>query len=136
MLAEPMKEWLRHWELATEAQKPISPTHPWVVFRDLLRHVSATGNVPARMACATCVLLPKPDGGVRGLGLLEVCWKVIATILTQRFTHSIEFHDSLHGFHPARGTRTAIIIEAKLFQQLAAIDRVPTYEIFLDLHKA
>jgi hypothetical protein len=31
--------------------------------------------------------------------------------------------------------RTAII-EAKLFHQLAAIDRVPAYEIFLDLHKA
>jgi Reverse transcriptase (RNA-dependent DNA polymerase) len=135
MRAEPVKEWLGNWETAMADEKPISPNHPWIVFRDLLRHVSATGNVPARLAYATCVLLPKPDGGVRGLGLLEICWKVIATILTQRFTHSIEFHDSLHGFRPARGTRTAII-EAKLFQQLAAIDRVPAYEIFLDLHKA
>jgi len=135
MKAESIKEWLGHWETATEAEQPIGDNHPWLVFRALIRHVSSTGNLPARMAHATCVLLPKPDGGVRGLGLLEVCWKVIATILTRRLTSSIEFHDSLHGFRPARGTRTAII-EAKLFQQLAAIERVPAFEIFLDLHKA
>jgi hypothetical protein len=135
MKAESIQEWLRHWEIATEDELPIDETHPWLVFRALLRHVSSTGNLPARMAHATCVLLPKPDGGVRGLGLLEVCWKVIATILTRRLSNSIEFHDVLHGFRPARGTRTAII-EAKLFQQLAALERVPAYEIFLDLHKA
>jgi hypothetical protein len=136
MRAETIKEWLKLWEIATEKELPINDNHPWIVFRALLRHVSSTGSVPSRMAHAICVLLPKPDGGVRGLGLLEVCWKVIATVLVGRLSSSIELHDSLHGFRPARGTRTAII-EAKLFQQLAAIDRTPpAYEIFLDLHKA
>lgn len=136
MKAESLQGWLRHWEIAIENEQPIDTAHPWLIFRELLRHVSSTGNLSARMAHATCVLLPKPDGGVRGLGLLEVCWKVIATILTRRLSNSIEFHDVLHGFRPARGTRTAII-EAKLFQQLSSIDCVPAYyEIFLDLHKA
>ena len=61
-------------------------------------------------------------------------WKYAGKTL-RRLSNSIEFHDVLHGFRPACGTRTAII-KAKLFQQLAALERVPAYEIFLDLHKA
>lgn len=81
------------------------------------------------------VLLPKPDGGAQGIGLLEVIWKVLATIIDTRVTASIQFHDTLHGFCTRRGTGTAII-EAKIVQQLAAIQQVPFHEVFLDLWKA
>jgi len=81
------------------------------------------------------VLLPKPDGGVRGIGLVEALWKLVALIINARLKHSITFHDSLHGFRARRGTGTAIF-EAKLFQQLATILQVPAFEVFLDLKKA
>ena len=62
-------------------------------------------------------------------------WKLVATIIDVRLTAAIPFHDSLHGFRPRRGTGTAII-EAKLFQQLATIQQVPVYEVFLALKKS
>ena len=79
----------------------------------------------------TIVLLPKADGGVRGIGLVEALWKLLATIINARLS-SITIHDSLRGFRAKQGTGIAIF-EAKLFQQLAQIAQVPCFEIFLDL---
>jgi hypothetical protein len=71
------------------------------------------------------------------VGILEVIWKLVATIIDGRLKAAIPFHDTLHGFRPRRGTGT-FIIEAKLFlfQQLASIQQVPLFEVFLDLKKA
>ena len=44
-------------------------------------------------------------------------------------------HDCLHGFLAGRGTGTAIM-EVKLVQQLAYLEQVPLYGLFLDLRKA
>jgi hypothetical protein len=60
---------------------------------------------------------------------------VVAIIINERFKISISFHDTLHGFRAGRGCGTATI-EAKLNQQLAAVDQVPLYQIYLDLCKA
>ena len=81
------------------------------------------------------VLIPKEKGDYRGIGLVEVMWKVVAVILNRRFTSSITFHDVLHGFRAGRGTGTATL-EAKLLQQLAAMREEVLYVIFLDLSKA
>ena len=71
------------------------------------------------------VLIPKGKGDYRGIGLVEVMWKVVAVILNLRLTSSITFHDVLHGFLAGRGTGTATL-EAKLLQQLAAMrEEVP-----------
>ena len=59
----------------------------------------------------------------------------LAVLVNARLQSSISLHDSLHGFRARRGTGTAII-EAKLFQQLASINQVAVFEIFLDLQKA
>ena len=56
-------------------------------------------------------------------------WKLLTSIIDGRMK------ESLHGFRAKRGTGTAIF-EAKLFQQLAAIEQVPVFEVFLDLKKA
>jgi hypothetical protein len=80
------------------------------------------------------VLLPKPDGSSQGIGLLEVLWKLLTSIIDGRLKAAISFHDALHGFRPHWGTTTAII-EAKFFQQLALIQQVPVFEIFIDLKK-
>ena len=44
------------------------------------------------------VLIPKGKGDYRGIGLVEVMWKVVAVILNRRLTSSITFHNVLHGF--------------------------------------
>ena len=66
------------------------------------------------------VLIPKGEKDYRGIGLVEVMWKVVVAILNCRFTASITFHHALHGFRSGRGTGTATL-EAKLLQQLAAL---------------
>ena len=81
------------------------------------------------------VLIPKRKKDYRGIGLVEVMWKVVAEILNRRLTASIAFHDLLHFFREGRGTGTATL-EAKLLQQLAALREEVMYVIFLDLHKA
>ena len=55
------------------------------------------------------VLIPKGKKDYRGIGLVEVMWKVVAAILNRRFTYSITYHDALHGFRAGRGTGTATL---------------------------
>ena len=43
------------------------------------------------------VLLPKGGGDYHGIGLVEVVWKSVKTILNCRFAASITYHESLHG---------------------------------------
>ena len=83
----------------------------------------------------TVVLVPKWKRGFRGMGLVEVTWKVVAVILHRRLTAGIQFHDALHGFREGRGTGKATL-EAKLLQQLAAKREEFLYVNFLDLTKA
>jgi hypothetical protein len=93
------------------------------------------GEFPAKMVWSLVVLLPKDSGGVHGIGLVEVIWKIISSVINQRLLNSVTFHNSLHGCLPCRGTDTAII-EAKLVQQLVLRKQMPLYEIFIDLKKA
>ena len=81
------------------------------------------------------VLIPKGKKDYRGIGLVEVMWKVVAAILNRRLTASITFYEFLHGFRAGRGKGTATL-EANLLQQLAALREEVLYVIFLDLHKA
>ena len=115
------------------AEQEINPDRSlWEQLVWLVQHVWASGTLPTQLPWAILVLLPKSDGGTRGIGLLEVIWKVVSSILDGRIKATIPFHDALHGFQMGRGTGTAII-EAKLFQQLANIGQVPVFEVFLDL---
>ena len=66
------------------------------------------------------VLISKGKTEYRGIGLVEVMWKVVAAILHRRLTTAITYHDALHGFRAVRGTGTATL-EANLLQQLAAM---------------
>ena len=81
------------------------------------------------------VRIPKGKADYRGIGLVELMWKVVAAILNCTFTASITFHNFLHGFQAGHGTGTATL-EAKLLQQLAVLRKEVLYMIFLDLHKA
>ena len=46
----------------------------------------------------------------------------------------LDYHDFLHGFLARRGTVTATT-EVKMAQQLAYIEQVPLYGVFIDLRK-
>ena len=50
------------------------------------------------------VLILKGGGDYRGIDLVEMVWKAVAVILNRRFTASITYHNSLHGFRAVRGT--------------------------------
>jgi hypothetical protein len=94
-----------------------------------------TGQIPEEMTWSVLVLIPKLSGGTRGIGLLDILWKVCSSITNMRLQEAISFHDSLHGFRKGRGTGTASL-EAKLQMQLAHIRGIPLFQIFLDLSKA
>ena len=81
------------------------------------------------------VLFPKDKGDYRGIGVMEVIWKVVAENLKFWLIAYITYHDFLHGFLAGRGTGNSTL-EAKLIQKLAALREEVLYVIFLDLHKA
>lgn len=101
----------------------------------MVQHVFSTSEFPTELTWTTLVLLPKEDGSSRGIGLMDVIWKLITSIIDARLKGNIDFHDSLHGFRTGRGTGTTII-EAILFQQTASINQTPIFQVFLDLRKA
>ena len=82
------------------------------------------------------MIIPKGGGtDFRGIGLVEVLWKVISGIINFRISSSIQFHDALHGFRAGRGTGTSNP-KAKLLQQLIATREVVLHSILLELRKA
>ena len=87
---------------------------------DLVQSAFQEGKLAEEATWQAVVLVPKGKTDYRGIGHLEVMWKVVAVILNHRLTASITFHDFLHGFRAGRGTGTATL-KAKLLQQLAAL---------------
>ena len=91
------------------------------------------GKLAEEATWQAVVLIPKGKGDYRGIGLVEVMWKVVVVILNRRLTSSITSHDVLHGFRAGRGTGTATL-EAKLLQKLVAMREEVLY-VFLYLHR-
>ena len=69
-----------------------------------------------------------------GIGILEVMWKVVASILNLPLTASIAYHNFLHGLRAGYSIGTTTFV-AKLIKKLAALREELLYMIFLDLHK-
>jgi hypothetical protein len=67
MRAEHLKLWRAE---AYRAQGGMENRTNWDPFVDLVQHVFVTGEIPTALSYTICLLLLKPDGGVRGLGLL------------------------------------------------------------------
>jgi Reverse transcriptase (RNA-dependent DNA polymerase) len=122
--AEEILQWLRQ-EDKTD----------WNNLTTLIRPVFQTDQLPQRLAFSTLVLIPKSNGGVRGIGLLEPIWKVIALIIKDQILHAVQFDDSLHGFLPRRGTGSAIL-EAKLHLHIQTATGNTAYQAFIDISKA
>ena len=107
----------------------------WARVVEIIQTAFRDGDLAEEATWQVVVLITKKKKDYRGIGLVEVMWKVVAAILKRRFTDSITYHNVLHGFWASSGTDTATL-EAKLLQQLAALREEVLYVIFLDLHKA
>ena len=68
----------------------------------------------------TVVMIPKGRKEYRGIGLVEVMWKVVTAILHRRLATAITYHDFLHGFRAGCGIGKDTL-EARLLQQRAAM---------------
>jgi hypothetical protein len=62
---------IKQW-MSKRASKP----DRWNKFVHLLTYCFDTGELPQSTCFSTLVLIPKSDGGVQGIGLLESVWKV------------------------------------------------------------
>ena len=87
----------------------------WRKLVELIQTVFRGGEMAEEATWQTVVLIRKVKKEYRGIGLVEVTWKVAAAILHCRLTTAITYHDALHGFRVGRGTGTATL-EAKLLQ--------------------
>ena len=94
------------------------------------------GTLAKDIMYQTVVLIPKgASRNFRGIGMVEVLWKTVTSLMNCRLTPAINFHDVLHGFRAGCGTGTSEL-EAKLLQQLTATREAFIFEVFLDLQKA
>ena len=90
--------------------------------------------LPIELSWTILVFLPKCKVNNRGIGTLEVLWKVVEAIIDTRIKTAVIFNDVLHGFRACRGTETAIV-EIKMSRKLASINQDPLSLVFLDLRK-
>ena len=80
------------------------------------------------------VLISKGNAENRGIGLIEVLWKVVKDIIYTHTKTVVTFHDILNGLHASRGTGIAIM-ELNMAQEIASINQYPLFLVFLDLWK-
>ena len=102
-----------------ESTEPMEASN-WERVVDMVQTTFREGRLAKEATWKAVALIPKVKRNYRGIGLLEVMWKVVAFILNRCFTSSTIYHNALHGFRAGRGTGTATL-EAKLLQQLAAM---------------
>ena len=101
----------------------------------LVQRTFGDGNPPAELAWATMVLILKGKGEYWVIGIVELAWKVCATVVNCRLKRGAVLHYALHGFREGRGTGTATL-EANLAQQLAGLAHETLFKAFLDICKA
>ena len=68
----------------------------WARVVDLMQTAFRERDLAEESTWQAVVLIPKGKGDYRGIGLVEVMWKLVAVVLNRRFTSSITFHDVLH----------------------------------------
>ena len=74
--AEDCKTWLR----AAENEENPHP-EPFNKLVQLVQHCWSTGALPLALCWSTLVALPKGNGEFRGIGLLEIVWKLIEKLI-------------------------------------------------------
>ena len=110
-------------------------TNLWMCMVEIFQHMWKTGEIPQELGWTFLILITKGTTDTRGIGLLDTLWKVVEAPIDTRLHASLQFHYVLHGFWARRGTGTAIM-ELKIPQELASLDREPLFLVSLDIRKA
>ena len=92
------------------------------------------GTLVEECTWQTVVLILKGKRSFWVIGIIEVLWKAIASLLNCRLTAAISFYDTLRGFQARWGTGTAAL-EANLLQKLTPMREAVLFEVLLDLRK-
>ena len=79
--------------------------------------------------------MSKGIGEYRGIGLIEVMWKVISVIIDRHLANSIKFHDIQHCLWANIGMG-ATNFDSNILQKIPGLFQKVLHEIFIYLHKA
>jgi Reverse transcriptase (RNA-dependent DNA polymerase) len=127
---------LRRWMM--ESEQEIPRRDRWNRVVNVVQEAFRQRQLPERFNIGILVMIPKDKPGeYRGIALLEVLYKLITRIISDRINNNVTFHDAIHGFRRFRGTNTAIS-ELKLVMRSTKLNAKykPRFIIFLDLEKA
>ena len=129
-----MAELLKVWISEATREKDPEPRR-----RDKLVSVTKPAfrerRIPTALIWTAMVLIPKVGEYFRGISLVEVIWKVCASIINNKLWAAITLHYALHGFRQGRGTRTATT-DINLSQEIAALCHEPLFQVLLDVQKS
>jgi hypothetical protein len=76
MRPEDLKEWR---DAARRGKSP--DTQEWDNVVELVQYSFETGKIPTELNWSVLVAIPKTRGGFRGIGLLDIIWKTILSII-------------------------------------------------------
>ena len=107
-------EHLRRWLIAA-AQDDLPDATNWLKVVSIVNTELCDGTLAEKYTWHTVVLIPKERGGFWWIGLVEVLWKAVASLLSLRITPAIKYQDFIHGFRAGRGAGTAAL-EARMLQ--------------------
>ena len=96
-------EHLRQWLIAATQENSPDATN-WMKVVAIVKAVFQDGTLAEECTWQKVFLILKGKGYFQGIGLVEVLWKEIVSILNCRIIAAIYFHDTLHGFRAGRGT--------------------------------
>ena len=82
----------------TSASQAETEADNWMVFVDLVQSSFRVGKLAKEATWQALVMIPKGKTDYRGIGLVEVMWKIVAAIFNRWLMAFIIFHNILHGF--------------------------------------
>ena len=130
MRAEHLQMWLAE---ATREERP--GMKKWDKVVDIIQSTIREGRIPMECAWKTVVLIPKGNGTLYGIRLVEDIWKAMSGVVNFRIGLAVYFYDTLHGFMAGIGTGTASL-EVKLIHKMTAMRDEVLYEAFIDTQKS
>ena len=104
MIPDHLQGWLREatWERD-------SYTQHWETLVSLMKLAFQEGKLPVALTWTNMALISKMGGDYRGIGLVEVIWKICAYIINNQLRSSITLNDALHIFRQGRRTGTSTL---------------------------
>ena len=75
-----------------------NPTH-WKKVARMIQAAFHEGQLAEECAWQAVVLIHKGGGDFRGIDVVEVIWKIVTGIMNCIPTTTIQYHDTLRGFH-------------------------------------